>query len=84
MSNKDTHEYMKMLSRMLRGAGRRVAAGDHSDLAELVELRTEIEAAIASGVTGLRASGDSWADIAEGLGTSRQAAQQRYGREVLP
>lgn len=75
---------MKMVERMLRGAGRRVAAGDHCDLAELVELRTNLDAAIAAGVTGLRASGDSWADIAQGLGTTRQAAQQRYGGEVLP
>ena len=73
-----------MLRRMLRGASRRVAAGDHADLAELVGLRAELEQAIASGVAGLRASGDSWADIAAGLGTTRQAAQMRYGREVLP
>ena len=29
-------------------------------------------------ITGLRAQGYSWADIAHRLGTSRQAAQQRF------
>jgi hypothetical protein len=67
---------------MLRGAARRVGAGDHSDLAELVKLRAELDAAIAAAVAGLRASGDSWGDVAQGLGTSRQAAQMRYGREA--
>jgi hypothetical protein len=31
-------------------------------------------------VSGARRHGASWAEIAEQLGTSRQAAQQRYGR----
>jgi len=39
----------------------------------------EIEDTIADTVRRLREQFVPWADIAEELGTSRQAAQQRYG-----
>ncbi|MBI3226606.1 MAG: hypothetical protein HYZ39_16285 [Mycolicibacterium cosmeticum] len=60
--------------------GRRVGDGDVEALPELLALSAEIDAAIAKSVTGLRAAGYSWADIASRLGTTRQAAQQRFGR----
>lgn len=69
-----------MLRRMLRAYARRVADADDVDLAEMVDLRDELEAAIASAVWGQRRNhGASWADIGRGLGTTRQAAQMRYG-----
>jgi hypothetical protein len=74
----ETPEYRQMLSRMLRAYGRRVADADDVDLAQMVELRDELEAAIASAVAGQRDRGASWADIGRGLGTTRQSAQQRY------
>src|SRR5262249_26144105 len=39
----------------------------------------DIDAAIGQAITGLRAFGYSWADIATRLGVTRQAAQQRWG-----
>lgn len=79
----ETPEYVGMLKRMIRACARRVADGDDVDLADMIELRDEVEAAIASAVAGQRElHGASWADVARGLGTTRQAAQMRYGREV--
>lgn len=71
-----------MLRRMIRAYGRRVADADDVDLAEMVALRAQLDEAIAAAVRGQREHhGASWADVARGLGTTRQAAQMRYGRD---
>jgi hypothetical protein len=44
-------------------------------------LATEVDTAIGQAITGLRAFGYSWADIAARLGVTRQAAQQRWGTQ---
>lgn len=81
MSGVETPEYAAMLRRMIRAYGRRVADADDVDLAEMVELRDLLETAIAEAVAGQRERhGRSWADVARGLGVTRQAAQMRYGR----
>lgn len=72
-------EFADMVSRMIRAHGRRVADADPEDLGSLLELREELEQAIARAVWGQRSAGFSWSQIARGLGTTRQAAQQRYG-----
>jgi hypothetical protein len=74
-------EFAAFAQRILRAAARRVADGDVEGLAGLVALRSEVEAAIGEAITGLRSPqwSYSWADIARVLGTTRQAAQQRYG-----
>jgi hypothetical protein len=74
-------EYAAFAARILRAAARRVADGDVEGLAGLVALRCELDAAISEAVQGLRSPkwSYSWADIARVLGTTRQAAQQRYG-----
>jgi hypothetical protein len=74
-------EFAAFASRILRAAARRVADGDVEGLAGLVALRSEVDAAIAAAIDGLRSPqwSYSWADIARVLGTTRQAAQQRYG-----
>lgn len=72
-------EYFAMLARMVRAAGRRVADSDAEDLADLLQLRVELESAVAAGVAGLRDQGHSWQYIANPLGVSRQAVQQTYG-----
>jgi hypothetical protein len=75
-------EFAAFARRILRAAARRVANGDVEGLAGLVALRSEVEAAIGEAITGLRSPqwSYSWADIARVLGTTRQAAQQRYGQ----
>ena len=45
-----------------------------------VRARAESEQAIVNAVAAMRADGDSWATIGWILGTSGQAAQQRYGK----
>lgn len=49
------------------------------DLRNAVVERGRAEARILAAVTRARAEGVSWAVLAVTLGTSRQAAQQRYG-----
>jgi hypothetical protein len=76
----ETGEYLAMLRRMLRAAGRRVADADEIELAELIGLENELHEAIARAVDGQRAIGRSWADIARATGTTKQAAHARWSR----
>lgn len=80
----ETAEFAAFARRIVKAYGRRVGDGDVEALPELLALSAEIDAAIAKSVTGLRAAGYSWADIASRLGTTRQAAQQRFGRAPEP
>lgn len=73
--------YIAFARRIIRGAGRRVADADEFELAELVELRNELEDAIRLAVVGQRARGRSWAYIGDALGIKRQSAQERYGEK---
>jgi hypothetical protein len=73
-------EYAAFARRVLRAYARRVADGDVESLACMIGLSAEIDTAIAQAVTGLRATGYSWAEIGARLGVTRQAAQQRWGR----
>ncbi|MCL2790868.1 MAG: hypothetical protein FWD79_09530 [Desulfobulbus sp.] len=81
MRKVETSEWLKMLSRMIRAAGRRVADCDEHELAQLVRLRAELDDAINSAIQGQRSSGRSWAHIGLALGLSRQGAFRRYGNE---
>lgn len=69
-----------MVRRMVKALAKRVAEADDVDLAEMVEIRRVLEDAIEQAVIGQKAAGRSWAEIAAGLGTTRQYAQKRYGR----
>lgn len=75
----ETMEYLGMLSRLIRAAGRRVADADEPELARLIQIRDEVDAAITVGVKGQRALGRSWSAIALATGATRQAAHQRWG-----
>ena len=63
--------------RMIRALGRRVGREDSVDLALIVALRDEVEAALDDAMRGQRAMGFSYAEIAAGLGVSKQAIAQR-------
>lgn len=78
----ETTSYVDFARRIIRGAGKRVAAGDEWELAELISLRDEVEDAIATAVAGMRERGESWQYIADGLGTTRQSAHGRYAEKV--
>lgn len=64
--------------RVIRAAGRRIAAGDVEALPDLAALSADLDAAISDAVAGLRSAGYSWGEIASRLGVTRQAAHQRW------
>lgn len=78
----ETTEYLGMLRRMIRAAGRRVADADEIELRDLLALQDELDGAILTAIRGMRARGQSWAYIAQATGTTRQAAQMRWGRLI--
>jgi hypothetical protein len=71
--------YAAFTRRVLRAYARRVATGDVEALTDLVGLAHQLDTAILQAVTGLRACGYSWTEIATRLGITRQAAHQRWG-----
>lgn len=76
----ETSEFAAFARRIVRAYARRVGDGDVEALPELLALSAEVDAAIVKSVAGLREAGYSWSEIAARLGTTRQAAQQRFGR----
>ena len=75
----ENDEYAAFTRRVLAAYGRRVATGDVEALAPMVALSRSLDEAIGQAVNGLRAFGYSWAEIADRLGLTRQAAHQRWG-----
>ena len=75
----ENDEYASFVRRVIHAHSRRVAAGDVDALADMTGLATELDEAISEAVIGLRKAGYSWAEIADRIGVSRQAAQQRWG-----
>jgi hypothetical protein len=71
--------YTAFGARGIRAAGRRIADGDVEALPDLARLADDLDQALSKAVAGLRSFGYSWAEIAARLGTTRQAAQQRWG-----
>lgn len=67
--------------RFIAAAGRRAAAGDEVELAELLTLQGDLDAAFQNAVDGIRARGYSWAYIALATGKSREAAYQKWGKK---
>lgn len=78
----ETAEFAAFARRIVKAYARRVGDGDVEALPELLALSSEIDVAISASVAGLRATGYSWGEIAARLGTTRQAAQQRFGRTL--
>jgi hypothetical protein len=77
----ENDEYALFLRRVIRAYSRRIASGDIEAIAYMMATAQEVEVAIRDAITGLRATGYSWADIALRLGITRQAAQQRWGND---
>lgn len=75
---RETPDVAKAVARMIRAVGRRVGSEDPIDLQELARLRRALDEAEREAVAMLRANGSSWAEIGDGLGTTRQNAQQRF------
>ncbi len=81
MSAKSLPQFGKVVTSMIRALGRRVATADTHNLMLLVEARDEVDRAIQMAVDGHRAMGFSWSEIGQGLGITKQAACQRFGKE---
>jgi DNA-directed RNA polymerase specialized sigma24 family protein len=75
----ENDEYAAFVRRIIKAFARRVATGDVEALRDMVALSTLLDEAIGDAVNGLRSHGYSWAEIADRLGISRQAAHQRWG-----
>ncbi|WP_313540509.1 hypothetical protein [Leifsonia aquatica] len=75
----ETLPFLAAVRRMIRAVGKRPTQADEFEVAELIELRSEVDRAIQTAVDRMRATGRSCADIATATGASRQAAQQRCG-----
>jgi hypothetical protein len=73
-------EYAAFVRRVIAAYSHRVAAGDIDAISDMTSITAELDDAIAEALTGLREAGYSWTDIADHLGVTRQAAQQRWGR----
>lgn len=71
-------EYAKFTARIMRAFARR-AGGDVDLLPALRDVQVQIDDLMRTAVARCRTEGYSWAEIAQRLGTTRQAAQQRYG-----
>jgi hypothetical protein len=78
----ENREFNAFARRIIRAYGKRVAEGDVDALPELIELSASLDEAITNAVKGLRAFGYSWTEIADRVGMSRQAAQQRWGKAI--
>jgi hypothetical protein len=75
----ENDEYADFLRRALHGYTRRVAHGDIDAIASFSALVAEAGEQLSEAVFLLRLRGYSWTDISIRLGTTRQAAQQRWG-----
>jgi len=65
--------------RIVAAFGRRIAVGDVEDLRLLSSLSADVDTALRAAVTGLRANGFTWSQIADRLGVTKQSAQERFG-----
>jgi hypothetical protein len=79
---RDTGDFLLMVARVVNAAGQRVADGNPEDLAQLLQLRNELDEAIVQAVAGLRDAGHTWEDIGRVAGTTRQAALMRWGPKI--
>jgi hypothetical protein len=80
----ETGDYLRMLRRVTAAAGKRVGEADVEDLAELIGIQKDLDAAIGRAVAGLRDDGYTWQSIGDALGVTRQAAFMRWGPRSRP
>lgn len=77
-------EYSAMMRRMLAGWERRLEDADLEDVAELVAFAPEVDEALGRVVAAMRRRRCSWTEVGQAFGTTRQAAQQRWGHLLEP
>lgn len=77
----ETSDFLKMLRRMVRAAGKRIGKADVEDLVELAGIQDDLDEALRRGVAELRRDGYSWRAIGEAFGMTGQGAYYRFGVE---
>jgi DNA-directed RNA polymerase specialized sigma24 family protein len=77
----ENDQYAAFLGRVIDAYSRRFASGD---IEAITAMANHLEDATRQAITGLRAFGYSWAEIAARLGITRQGAQQRWGTDPAP
>lgn len=77
----ENDEFARFVRRVVTAHGRRVSSGDVEGLRDLATLDRAVQDATRTAVHGLRSAGFSWTAIGRQLGTTRQAAHQRWGGE---
>lgn len=75
----ETMDYAAFARRVVRAYGERLAEADYPDLTDALEVLEQFEQAIAAGMRA-QAERGSWAQVALGLGMTRQGAYQRFAR----
>ena len=76
----ENDEYAAFIRRVIAAYSRRIAAGDIDAITDLAATADQVDQALREAIGQIRARwGYSWADIAQRLGVTRQAAQQRWG-----
>lgn len=78
--HRENGKFVAFVRRAIRAFARRVGDGDIEALADLVNLRADVDAAIDAALIGLRQFGYSHAEIGARIGISKQAVQQRERR----
>lgn len=78
----ENSDFARFAARIMRAMARR-AGGDVELLPELRAVQDQVDELMCQAVADCRAEGYSWGEIAQRLGTTRQAAQQRYGRDTV-
>jgi hypothetical protein len=73
-------EYGQFVGRVIRAYAARVADMDVEALAGLADIERRVDEALRLAVVNLHAGGYSWTDIGRVLGTTRQAARQRFAK----
>lgn len=87
-SEVENADYFQFTQRVMASALKRAAKAENVeiDLAGLIALREQLDAGIADAVLAMRDADPeqaSWSKIGRALGTTRQAAQQRFGRKSV-
>lgn len=79
MSSREAPELGAACVRMFRALARRAGDGELEALEQLAFLQDSLQLQLGAAVAGYRdGHGFSWAAVGEALGTTRQAAQQRF------
>ena len=75
---RENADYLRMVSRIVKAAGRRCGNGDEHDLHDLVNIANDIQNAVAAAIAIQLQNGRSWSFIGQALGMTRQGAFQNY------